>query len=308
MANKTPPKKNRKLQSLEYKSFRLQKRIKTNKAKLPSVRELWRQTIDILKNNKKFFAVFTLMYTVISFVVIQGGTTRVNLPQAKDLLGDSLGGTVPTSLALYAGLIGTSTQFSTQVGAFYQFALILIFSLAAIYALRHMYGKQARQMKVKESLYKGMTPLIPLLLVVAVLTLQILPISLGSSLYATVVSTGLAVTNIERIFWVILVILLGLLSLYLISGSIFGLFIVTLSDMTPMKALRASKELVRHRRMEVIRKIILLPIVLLVVMGLIVLPFIAFLPVLAQPIFLLESALVLPVVITYMYNLYRSLL
>lgn len=305
---KSETKKDRKLKGPKYSSFRLQKRIKTTKPKLPSVKVLIQQTLAILRQNKKFFLIYTALYGVLTFVFIQTSVTGVNIPEAKDLIGNSLGGSVPTSLALYAGIVGSSTQFSNQIVALYQFIIVLIFSLAVIYGLRHMYGKQARKISVKESLYRGMTPLVPILLVLAVLALQFLPLSIGSSIYATVVSTGLAVTNIERIFWMIFVVLLGLLTLYLVSSSIFGLFIVTLPDMTPMRALRASRELVRFRRLEVVRKIILLPIIFLVLLGIIVIPFIALLPTLAQPAFFVASALVLPTVLTYMYNLYRSML
>lgn len=304
----TKPAKPRKLRSPRYKSFRLQKRIKSTKPKLPSIRALGRQTVNILRQNKKFFLIFTLLYAVLSFIFIQTAVTGINLTEARDLIGDSLGGTVPASLALYIGLIGTSSQFSNQIAALYQFIIIMIFSLAVVYGLRHMYGKTARRVTVKESLYKGMTPLVPVLLVLTVLALQFLPLSIGSSIYATVVNAGLAVTSIERIFWLLFVVLLGLLTLYLISGSIFGLFIVTLPDMTPMRALRASRELVRFRRLEVIRKLVILPIVLLVLLGIVVVPFIALVPSVAQVVFFVASALVLPTVLTYMYNLYRSML
>jgi len=300
--------KPRKLQAPKYKSFRLQKRIKTSKPKLPSTWSLIQQTIKILRQNKKFFAIYTFLYGLLSFIFIQSSITGINIPEAKDLVGDSLGGALPTSLALYAGLVGSSTQFSNQVAVLYQFAIILIFSLAVIYGLRHMYGRQARQVTVKESLYKGMTPLVPMVLVLAVLALQFLPLSLGSSIYATVIGSGLAVTNIERIFWLLFVILTALLTLYLVTASIFGLFIVTLPDMTPMRALRASRELVRFRRLEVLRKIILLPVILLVVLGFVVVPTIALVPAIAQAVFFVASALVLPTVLTYMYNLYRSML
>lgn len=305
---KSTPKKTRKLQEPKYKSFRLQKRIKTVKPKLPSIKVLSQQTADILKENKKFFIIFSAMYGGFSFLFIQSASATLNISEAREIIGDSLGGALPTSIALYAELIGNSTQFTNQIVALYQFIIILIFSLAVIYGLRHMYGKQAQKVSVKASLYKGMTPLVPILLVLAVIGLQFLPLSVGSSIYASVIGAGLAITSIERVFWVLFVGLTGLMTLYLISGSIFALFIVTLPDMTPMRALRASRELVRFRRLEVIRKVVFLPFALLVLLGLVVIPFIAVLPGLAQLVFLVASALVLPIVLTYMYNLYRSML
>ena len=298
----------RKLAGPKYKSFRLQKRIKTTRPKLPSVKKLSQETLGILRQNKKFFIIFTVLYGVLSFIFIQSAVSTISISEAQALIGTSFGGTVPTSVALYAGLIGSSTQFSDQIVALYQFILILIFSLAVIYGLRHMYGKDAKKMRVKEALYKGMTPLIPILLILVVIALQFLPLSIGTSIYTSVVTSGLAVTNIERIFWVLFVALLGILTLYLVSSSIFALFIVTLPNMTPVRALRASRELVRFRRMEVIRKIVFLPIALLLLLGVVVVPFIALLPGAAQIVFFVGSSLVLPVILTYMYNLYRNML
>lgn len=298
----------RKLKDPFYSSFRLQKRIKTSKPKLPSVKNLFRQTLAILRNNKRFFLVYTILYGILSFIFIQSSAGSINLSEAQQVVSESVGGRFPSSLLLYSGLITNSIKINSQMAAWYQFVLILVFSLAVIYGLRHMYGEEARRVTVKESLYKGMTPLVPIVLVLGVVALQLLPLSLGSSVYATVIGSGLAVTAVERVFWLIFLLLLALLTIYLISSSVFALFIVTLPNMTPMRALRAARELVRFRRLEVIRKIILLPVVLLIVLGLLVVPFIAFLPVVAQAVFLVASALVLPVALTYLYNLYRKML
>ena len=298
----------RKLKDPFYSSFRLQKRIKTSKPKLPSVKALFQQTLAILTNNKRFFLVYTILYGILSFIFIQSSASSINLSEAQRVISESVGGRFPSSLLLYSGLITNSIRINSQIAAWYQFVLILVFSLAVIYGLRHMYGEEARRVTVKESLYKGMTPLVPIVLVLGVVALQLLPLSLGSSVYATVINSGLAVTAVERVFWLIFLLLLALLTIYMISSSVFALFIVTLPNMTPMRALRAARELVRFRRLEVIRKIVLLPVVLLIVLGLLVVPFIAFLPVVAQAVFLVASALVLPVALTYLYNLYRKML
>lgn len=301
--------KPRKLAEPKYRSFRLQKRIKTSKPKLPSVKVLSLQSWTMFKQNKRFFIIFTVVYGLVMYFFIQSSAANiVDLSEAKKSLQGTFGGVLQTSLVLYAGLISTSAQIGSQLLAIYQFIIVLIFGLAIIYGLRFMYGDSPRKVTVKEALYKGMTPLVPVLLVLAVLTLQFLPLSLGSSLYASVTRQGLAITSVERLFWVVFVGLLLVLTIYMISATLFALFIVTLPDMTPMAALRASRELVRYRRLQVIRKILFLPLVMLIVLGILVVPFIAVIPSIAQIIFFIASALVLPVTITYLYNLYRSML
>lgn len=303
----TKTKKPRKLKKAKYQAFKLQKRIKPVRKPLPNVIALSRQTLGILKRNKRFFAVYTLLYGVLSFIFIQAGSSALNLSATKELLAGNMSG-LAEGVILYTGLVGSSMQFNDQVASLYQFVFIIIFGLAIVYGLRHMFGKEARKVTIKESLYKGMTPLIPVLLVLLVLVIMLLPFSIGSSIYATVLTTGIAATNIERMIWLIFVLLTGVLSLYLLSGSLFALFIVTLPDMTPVRALRASRELVRFRRMQVIRKLLFLPFALLIVMGIVLVPLILLLPVAAQITYFILSALVLPIIIAYAYNLYRSML
>jgi hypothetical protein len=94
----------------------------------------------------------------------------------------------------------------------------------------------------------------------------------------------------------------------MISSSLFALYIVTLPDMTPMKALRSARELVRHRRWTVLRKILCLPLILLVAGAVIMLPIIIVLTPLAQWVFFLLTMLALVAAHAYMYTLYRELL
>jgi DNA-binding helix-hairpin-helix protein with protein kinase domain len=105
-----------------------------------------------------------------------------------------------------------------------------------------------------------------------------------------------------------LVFLLVLLSLYMVSSSLFALYIVALPDMTPMRALRSARQLALHRRWTILRKILFLPFSLLLLSGLIMLPFIVLVPAIAAWVFLILSLFGWIVALTYMYLLYRELL
>ena len=56
----------------------------------------------------------------------------------------------------------------------------------------------------------------------------------------------IAIGALEKAIWWIFLGLTGLLSAYMISSSVFALFISTLPNMTPMKALRSARNLVRQ--------------------------------------------------------------
>jgi hypothetical protein len=131
---------------------------------------------------------------------------------------------------------------------------------------------------------------------------------IGSSIYSIVIANGIAVNLIEKALFVALFVALAALSVYWISSSLFALYIVTLPDMTPLKALRSARELVRGRRWAVFRKLICLPVILLVVAAIIMLPIIILLTPLAQWVFFLLTMFALVAVHTYMYTLYRELL
>jgi polyferredoxin len=75
-----------------------------------------------------------------------------------------------------------------------------------------------------------------------------------------------------------------------------------------MEALKSARELVRYRRWTVMRKLIFLPIFLLVTGAVLIIPLIYFAPVLATITFLLTSMFGLPIIHGYIYRLYRELL
>ncbi len=94
----------------------------------------------------------------------------------------------------------------------------------------------------------------------------------------------------------------------MISSSIFALYIVTLPDMTPLKALRSARELVKGRRWAVILRLLSLPVILLIVAAIIMVPIIIVLTPVAQWVFFLLTMFTLVAVHAYMYTLYRELL
>jgi hypothetical protein len=215
-------------------------------------------------------------------------------------------GSLASGVSVFVVLVGSAGNGSSQTAGAYQLFLGLITSLAVIWALRQVLAGSL--VRIRDAYYQGMYPLIPFILVLLVIGLQLLPLLIGSTLYSLVVTNGIAVYPIERIIWALLFALLALLSLYMISSSLFALYIVTLPDMTPMKALRSARELVRNRRWTVLRKLLCLPIVLLIVAAIIMVPIIIWLTPLAQWVFFLLTMFALVAANTYVYMLYRELL
>ena len=108
--------------------------------------------------------------------------------------------------------------------------------------------------------------------------------------------------------WGLLLLLLVIWSFYMITSSIFAIYIATLPDVRPMQALRSARGLVRHRRWLVMRKVLFMPLALLIIGIVVMLPVIFLLPVLAELIFFLLSMSALVLAHAYMYIFYRELI
>lgn len=298
----------RRLKQGQYKSLRLQKRIR-HPLKLPSIWRLTKTAAQTLWQHKRLFIGIALVYGLFNVLLAQGlsgGTDVSTLKEALNQVSTGHFGFLASGLSIFVTLIGSAGNTTSQTAGAYQIFLALISSLSVIWALRQVLS--GSRPRVRDTYYRGMYPLIPFLLVLMVVGLQLIPLLIGASLYSLVISNGIAVFFVEKLVWALLYGVLALLTLYMLSSSLFALYIVTLPDMTPLKALRSARELVRYRRWTVLRKIFCLPIILLVAAAVVMLPIIIVLTPLAQYVFFLLTMFALVAVHAYMYTLYRELL
>ncbi|HVC36446.1 MAG TPA: hypothetical protein VNE40_03335 [Candidatus Dormibacteraeota bacterium] len=276
--------------------------------KLISVWQLSKKGLITIRQHKQLFGGIILINGILTVILVQGlASTNVGSLKAQfDQAFSGHFGQLASSLSVFAILIGSSGNGSSGTAGAYQFFLTLITSLAIIWTLRQV--QNGTLVRIRDSYYKGIYPLVPFVLVLIVIGLQLLPLLIGAALYNLVMTNGIAVMVIEKIIWALLFFALALLSLYMLSSSLFALYIVTLPDMTPIKALRSARGLVRNRRWSVLRKILFLPLALLIGAAIIMLPAIIWLAAIAPWIFFLLTMFGLVVVHSYMYSLYRELL
>jgi hypothetical protein len=278
-------------------------------ARLPSAWQITRRAADYLWQYKKVFIGITVVYGLLNLLLVQGLANNTDVASLKHNLNQVFNGhfgSLASSLSVFAVLVSSAGNGSSQTAGAYQLFLWLITSLAVIWAFRQLLA--GSQLRIRDAYYRGMYPLIPFILVLGVIGLQLLPLLIGSALYSLVISNGIAVYVVEKLFWALLFILLALVSLYMLSSSIFALYIVTLPDMTPIKALRSARQLVKGRRWTVLRKVLCLPVILLVAAAVIMLPIIIWLTPLSQWLFFLLTMFGLVAIHGYLYTLYRELL
>ncbi len=299
----------RRLKSPLYKSFKLTKKIKPSNKKLEGSFKLFNRTAVTIKQHWKIFVGISVVYMLVSLILVRGLSSQLDIQNLKDSLKDASSGkfgSLSGGAVIFTYLIGTTNFSSSEAGGVYQMLLLLIVSLAVIWTLRKVLAGEV--VRVRDSFYKSMQPFIPFVLVLLVIGLQLIPLLIGSWLFGTITINGIAVTALEKGLWALLCLLLATLSLYMICSSLFALYIVTLPDMTPMKALRSARQLVRHRRWEVLRKILFLPFALLVLAAVIFIPLVIVVAPAVEWVFFALSAFVPIAIHGYMYTLYRELL
>jgi len=301
----------RKLKKPVYKSFRRHKKIKSDLPPLTGSFRLFWRSLNVLKRHITLILGILLIYGLLNLFLVHGLSSNGDLPSLKSSLNNvfkTSGGQFSSSLTLFIYLLGGSSNTSStnSNAGIIQLILIILVSLAFIWTLRQIYASQ--KVRSRDGFYLGIYPLIPFVLVLVVIALQLLPMIFGGYVYGVVIAEGIAAYVFEKILWGLLFFFLALLSLYMISSSVFALYIVTLPDMTPMKSLKSARELVRYRRWTVLRKLIFLPIILLIISAIIMLPVLIFYTPGAEWLYFLLTIGVLAVIHSYVYALYRELL
>lgn len=305
--SKSPKKRVRSV--ARHRSFKLSKQRLTQSSPLPSVRSLLRDTRKLIWQNKRLFLGLALIYAVITFLFVQGAGSSFKISELKQNLDDVLGTNadrVGTTAALFGYLLSSAGTSVGEAAGVYQIIMIIVFSLAVIWAVRQV--QAGEKPGIRDTLYKGMYPLIPFITIIFIIALQLIPLLIGNVIYATVLQNDLATSSLEKVLWLLIFILLALLSLYMVISSIFSLYIATLPDMRPIKALRSARELVLHRRWSVALRFIALPIVLALMVMAIFIPLLLVVPQITEALFLLATSIGLVIFHVYTYLLYRSLL
>lgn len=300
-------------QRLWYKPLTWRYRPPVPKYKpLPKARVLFWYVLRQFWQNWRVFGGIALVYGILNLVLVRGVSGASDLSSFKSNLDSALhgnAGNLLESLATFGYLIGTSgsTGSSSGQSGVYQTILLVVCSLAYIWALRKtLTGNEVRQ--IRNSFYQGMYPLVPFALLFLLGCVQLVPMAIGTWLLSFAAGNGIAVTIWERLLFLGIWIALSLWSLRMITALLVALYVVTLPDMSPMRAYRSARQLVYRRRLLVWRKLVFLPFVMLILAVIIEVPLIMFLTPVAVWAFFVISALFLPLVHGYLYNLYREML
>jgi len=276
---------------------------------IPNAFSLLLSSFKLLRENWQVLLGIAVVYTLFNVVLIQNLSTTASLSVLKHNLNQLPAhglGHLLDGFSMYSYLLGATGNSISPVAGSYQFVLAIVVSLAVIWSLRQIYGGYT--IRIRDGFYRGMYPLIPFLLVLLMIVVQLVPFIVGGSIFSIISANGISVNAGEQFMFLTLFFGLGFVSFYMLSSSLFALYIVSLPEMTPMAALRTARDLVAHRRWTIMRKLIFLPLALLVLSAVVLLPVVAVATVIAPWVFALVDAVVLVLVHIYIYRLYRSLL
>lgn len=261
----------------------------------------------------KVFAGIGLIYALLMILLVRGFGNTMGVDELKILLDEQFGDSssqaiTATSLFLYM-VGGSATSTGDASTGVYRMILFVMASLAIIWALRQAYASRLTdKIRIRDSFYRGMSPLVPFLLVCLVIILELLPVGVGAFLFSTAITNGIAVEFIEKFLFGAIFAVTAILSLYLVLSTLFAVYVSALPDMTPMRALRSARNLVLHRRLTVLRKIILFIVLMSLLVAAVMIPVIIFWVAAAEWVFFAVTVLVLLVGHGFLYALYRELL
>jgi len=281
----------------------------THPVKLPSAWQMARQAAAILWQRRQLFLGILAVYAVLSIIFVRGLSGGVDVGALRQQLGKGFGGNtgqLATGLSTVAALVAAAGNGASPASSAYQIILGLVVSLATIWALRQILAGE--RVGLRDTFYKGMYPLVPFVLVFGMVLLQLVPLLVGLALYGAATNAGIAVTVFEKLLFGAVMLVFALPTLYWLCSSLFGLYITTLPDMTPMGALRSARQLVRYRRWPIFRKLLFLPLILLVPGTVIMLPVIWFAAPAAPWALFILAMFCLIAAHAYMYTFYRELL
>ncbi|HEX7368470.1 MAG TPA: hypothetical protein VF261_02340 [Candidatus Saccharimonadales bacterium] len=290
---------------------RQDKRFRPIPAKLPGSWRITKDTYRLLAGHWKLVGGMLLVYGVLTVLLVRGLSGSVDVSSLKQSLGQVFHGDwghLTGGLTVFGILLTSSGGTASDAAGVYQLFLVLMVSLALVWSFRRILAAPGGKLRIRDGFYQGMYPFVPVVLVLIVVGLQLIPAVLGGAFYSVVTSGGIAVTAPEQLSCLAIFIVLAAVSVYMLCSSLFALYIATLPDMTPLKALRSARGLVKYRRWPVIRKLLFLLLILLVCGACIMVPFILFAAVVAEWIFFILTVAAVAVVNAYMYTLYRSLL
>lgn len=283
---------------------------------LPRLRPAWRIGWDVLRmlwQYRLFFLLLVVVYLGLDLLLVRS-VAAFDVATLKAGLSSSLAhgsGAAVGGLSVFSSLFSAAASgASADATGAYHFFLVLLMSLVVIWSLRQIFTAASLQtsLSIRSAFYESTTQLVPFLLIVLLMGLQFLPLLIVLQLYNFIVGGGIANSAGQQIIFLVVLLATMAVTLVWMTRTVMTLYIVTLSGMRPMQAYRSAKDLVRGRRLSLMRKLLFLPLALFVLAAIIMVPCIIIWAPLAQWLFFVLTGFGFVLMHAYLYMVYRELL
>lgn len=309
-----------------HRTLRLSRRAEyVRPLELPGNVSFTAEVTKTLWQYKKTFGLLALTYAVL-YGVLVGIQSQYNYSLISATLQDSAGeffsgrwGVIEQAglLLMSVTTLGLNGEM-TDVQQFFLGLTFLLMWLTTVWLLRNLLA--GNKVKLRDGLYNSSAPLFSTILITLLIALQLLPIGLATVLYTAAETGGLLQGGAPTMLFWIGASLLGLLSAYWITSSLFALIIVTLPGMYPYEAIKTAGDMVLGRRIKILLRwlwmaavvgvasfVVVLPIILLD-MGIKHLwPALEWLPLVPYTV-LAVSTIAAIWMVSYVYLLYRKVI
>lgn len=296
------------LKKKKYRSFRLQKKINPEISYLPSAKIILWSSLKFIGKHYSLILKIIVFHFFLYLVFAKTPTTTLSVSEIKQTVNQALGegsdrtlnGTVATlSTVVGLGAVGGNNNIKISL-------LIFLMSMIYIWAIRQTIN--GHKVKFRDVLYQSFAPLFSSIIILTILTLQLLPFALVSFVYSVARTGGIFVSGFEDMSFFIITCLVGILSFYFAISTIIAFYISTLPGMYPIQAIVSAKKLVQFQKMRVFKRVISLPILILISYLFVLVILIRFF----QGVTLIFNEafifLIIPVIHVYYYKLYRALI
>src|SRR6476620_2056573 len=190
--------------------------------KLPNVYRLSKSAYALLTLNWRLILGIAAVYGLLNMLLVRGLNGGLDVAQLKtqfNQLYTGGWGNVASGFSVFALLVSSSNSGNTDAAGAYQTFLVLITSLALVWTYRQLLTDKQQKLRIRDGFYKGLYPLVPVILILLLMSIQLIPLLLGGIIFSTVISNGIAVTGLEVLLWLVLFVILASISLLLITSS-----------------------------------------------------------------------------------------
>lgn len=279
----------------------------------------WRLQVEswsFIRRHKKILLGLGLLYALAAYFLV-GGISQMDYVSFKDATTQVVDGNISslgTAISLFgAALTGNLASPPTDVQQFMSATLLILFWLAVVWATRMLMAH--KEIRLRDALYSSGAPIIPTLVVLAVVAVQLIPGALGVFAYATALNGGWLTGGVESMTFAVAAVLLCLMSAYFVVSSITALIVVALPETYPWQALKTARTLVMNQRWGIVLRMLALVVHVIVVWAIVLIPvflvdgwlrfdWLPLVPAFVQAL----VGLTLVYTSVYIYKMYRSLL